>query len=87
MKIQRLTESQLSTLVEDCVKRVINEGRIDTDLECKLAYQELHDMSDKLTSLGLRTECTPYHKYFKQMMDGAVALNQALIKHNKRSGL
>ena len=86
MKIQRLTESQLQQIVENSVRRVM-EGRINTDLECKIAYQELHDISDKLTSLGLRTECTPYHKYFKKMMDAAVALNQALIKHNKRSGL
>ena len=86
MKIQRLTEEQLQKIVENSIKRVM-EGRIDTDRECKLAYQELHDMSDKLTSLGLRTECTPYHKYFKKMMDAAVALNQALIKHNKKSGL
>ena len=86
MKIQRLTESQLQQIVENSIKRVM-EGRINTDLECKIAYQELHELSDRLTSLGLRTECTPYHKYFKQMMDGAVALNQALIKHNKKSGL
>lgn len=86
MKIQRLTESQLQQIVENSVRRVM-EGRINTDLECKLAYQELHDMSDKLTSLGLRTECTPYHKYFKKMMDAAVELNKALIKHNKKSGL
>ena len=85
MKIQRLTESQLSTLVENCVKRVINEGRIDTDMEVKLAYKELHAISDRLSSIGLRTECTPYHKYFKQMMDGAVQLNKALIKHIKNS--
>ncbi len=86
MKIQRLTESQLQEIVENSVKQVM-EGRINTDMEVKLAYKELHAISDRLSSIGLRTECTPYHKYFKKMMDGAVALNQALIKHIKKSGL
>ena len=59
-KIKRLTMNDLSRIVENSVKRVMNES-VDMKREIQLAQKELVKMGTALSSVGMRLEGTRYH--------------------------
>ncbi len=83
--IKRLTEQELRQIVESSVQRIM-EGKIDTNREIRLAYNELQAMGKHLSSLGLRLDGTRYRPLFDQLRDAMVQLNNELIKAMKGGG-
>ena len=83
--IKRLTEQELRQIVESSVQRIM-EGKIDTNREIRLAYNELQAMGKHLSSLGLRLEGTRYRPLFGKMKDAMVELNNKLINSMKGGG-
>ena len=81
-KITRLTMNDLSRLVENTAKRVMKES-IDQNREIQLAYKEIPQMRQHLSSTGLRLDGTPYYQQYQRMKDEVVKLNNALITHLK----
>ena len=77
-KRTRLTMNDLSRIVENSVKRVINES-VDIKREIQLAQKELVKMGTALSSIGMRLEGTRYHQQYKMIYDQIVKLNNALI--------
>lgn len=77
-KIKRLTMNDLSRIVENSVKRVMNES-VDMKREIQLAQKELVKMGTALSSIGMRLEGTRYHLQYKRIYDEIVKLNNALI--------
>lgn len=74
-----MTEGELQSLVNRSAKRILSE-HINRDNEVKLAYKELQQMGNHLSSIGLRLEGTEYQPLYQQMRDAIVELNNALIK-------
>ena len=77
-KIKRLTMNDLSRIVENSVKRVMNES-VDMKREIQLAQKELVKMGTALSSIGMRLEGTRYHQQYKRIYDEIVKLNNVLI--------
>ena len=78
-RVVRMTEEELQSLVNRSAKRILSE-HIIRDNEVKLAYKELQQMGNHLSSIGLRLEGTEYQPLYQQMRDAIVELNNALIK-------
>lgn len=78
-RVIRMTEGELQSLVNRSAKRILSE-HINRDNEVKLAYKELQQMGNHLSSIGLRLEGTEYQPLYQQMRDAIVELNNALIK-------
>jgi hypothetical protein len=74
--------NDLSRIVENSVKRVINES-VDMKREIQLAQKELVKMGTALSSVGMRLEGTRYHQQYKMIYNEIVKLNNALIKDIK----
>lgn len=74
-----MTEEELQSLVNRSAKRILSE-HINRDNEIKLAYKELQQMGNHLSSIGLRLEGTEYQPLYQKMRDAIVELNNALIK-------
>ena len=77
-KTTRLTLSDLNRMVENTVKRVVNES-VDQKREIQLAYKELQQMGKHLAPLGLRLDNTRYSQLFNRLKDAMTTLNNALI--------
>ena len=80
--IKRLTLNDLSRIVENTAKRIINES-VDQNREIQLAYKEIQQMGKHLSSLGLRLDGTRYRQIFHNLKDAMITLNNALIKDIK----
>lgn len=76
-RIIRLTESDLKSLVDRSVDRILNEGGASSDII--LAQRDLMKMNKVLSSIGLRLQGTHYQPLYERMRDSIIALNNNLI--------
>ena len=85
--VVRLTESELRSMINNSVKRVLmREHKLDIDRDVRIAQKELFMMGKNLSSVGLRLDGTRYYNLYRKMVDSMIQLNDALIKELRKEG-
>ena len=77
-----LSEAELKRMIHDSVVHALVESRCDPDI--RQAQKELYQISNNLSSIGLRLEGSKFEALYTRMKNAIIKLNNALIKEIRK---